>query len=117
MNRPSKDIDTVDNTVPETLQTFLTTPANTTGPPVLIATTIPQFLAAVAVIAAVCHTLALHYRASARELKRSDAIPQLPLCAHFSESLTGLAAIRAYGETGWFRKESEDRVNIENRFI
>jgi ABC-type multidrug transport system fused ATPase/permease subunit len=84
---------------------------------VLIVTIVPWFSVAVAAIAAACHGLAPYYRASARELKRLDAILRPPLYAHFSESLTGLAAIRAYGETERFQKESEDQMNIESRFF
>ena len=35
--------------------------------------------------------------------------------AHFSESLSGLATIRAYGEAERFKEDNEKRVNIENR--
>ena len=117
MNRFSKDIDTIDNTVSDSLRLFLMTFANVMGAFVLIAVIIPWFLIAVAAIMVPYCTLSVFYRASARELKRLDAILRSSLYAHFSESLTGLATIRAYGETERFRKESEDRVNIENRFV
>ena len=84
---------------------------------VLIAVIIPWFLIAVAVVMIIYGAFALYYRSSARELKRLDAILRSSLYAHFSESLAGLATIRAYGETDRFRKESEDRMNIENRFV
>ena len=117
MNRFSKDIDTIDNTASDSLRMFLMSSANITGSFVLIATVIPWFLIAVGAIMVVYYVLASYYRASARELKRLDAILRSSLYAHFSESLTGLATIRAYGETERFRKESEDRMNIENRFV
>ena len=117
MNRFSKDIDTIDNTVSDSMRMFLMTFANVIGSFVLIAIVIPWFLVAVGVIVGVFYCFALYYRTSARELKRLDAILRSSLYAHFSESLTGLATIRAYGETERFRKESEDRINIENRFV
>ena len=117
MNRFSKDIDTIDNTVPGSLRMFLLSTANISGSFVLIATVIPSFLIAVCVTAGAYYVLARYYRSSARELKRLDAILRSSLYAHFSESLTGLATIRTYGETERFRKESEDRMNIENRFV
>jgi ABC-type multidrug transport system fused ATPase/permease subunit len=117
MNRFAKDIDTVDNTVSDSLRMFLMTFANIVGSFVLIAIIIPWFLIAVGVIMVVYYAFALYYRSSARELKRLDAILRSSLYAHFSESLAGLATIRAYGETDRFRKESEERVNIENRFV
>jgi len=117
MNRFSKDIDTIDNTVSDSLEMFLLSTANIGGAFVLISTVIPWFLVAVGVTVGVYCALALYYRASARELNRLDAILRSSLYAHFSESLTGLATIRAYGETERFQRESEDRMNIENRFV
>lgn len=96
---------------------------------------LPWFLIAVFVVSIVYYELALFYRSSARELKRlgtlmnnilvlcirrvakyfSDAILRSSLYSHFSESLSGLATIRAYGETERFRVDNEKRVNIENR--
>ena len=117
MNRFSKDIDTIDNAASDSLRMFLLSVANISGSFVLIATVIPWFLVAVGVTVGIYYVLSLYYRASARELKRLDAILRSSLYAHFSESLTGLATIRAYGETERFRKESEDRMNVENRFV
>ena len=117
MNRFSKDIDTIDNTASDSLRMFLLSTANVSGGFVLVSIVIPWFLVAVGVTMGVYYALALYYRASARELKRLDATLRSSLYAHFSESLTGLATIRAYGETERFRKESEDRMNIENRFV
>ena len=116
MNRFAKDIDTIDNTVADSMRMFVMTFSGIVGAFVLIAIIIPWFLIAVGVVMIVYSAFAMYYRASARELKRLDAILRSSLYAHFSESLAGLATIRAYGETDRFRKESEDRVNIENRF-
>ena len=117
MNRFSKDIETIDNTVSDSMRLLLMTFANIVASFVLIAIFIPWFLIAVGVVMVMYAAFAMYYRASARELKRLDAILRSSLYAHFSESLAGLATIRAYGETDRFRKESEDRVNIENRFV
>ena len=117
MNGFSKDIDTVDNTTSDSLRVLLLSSASIIGSFVLIATIVPRFLVAVGVIVVVHYIFALHYRASVRKLKRLDSILQSSLYAHFSESLTGLTTIRACGETERFRKESEDQMNIENRFV
>jgi ABC-type multidrug transport system fused ATPase/permease subunit len=117
MNRFANDIDTVDNTVSDSLRMFLMTFANIVGSFVLIAIIIPWFLIAVGVIMVVYYAFALYHRSSAPELKWLDVILRSSLYAHFSESLAGLATIRAYGETDRFRKESKERVNIENRFV
>ncbi|KAG1825133.1 ABC transporter [Suillus variegatus] len=58
---------------------------------------------------------ALFYRASARELKRLDALLRSSLYSHFSESLSGLTTIRAYGEFDRFRAENIQLIDVENR--
>lgn len=45
----------------------------------------------------------------------SDAILRSSLYAHFSESMSGLTTISAYGEKDRFRKENVELVDIENR--
>ena len=117
MNRFAKDIDTIDKTISESLRMILMTFTNVMGSFLLIAVIIPWFLVAVAAIMIVYYAFVSYYRVSARELKRLDAILRSSLYAHFSESLAGLSTIRAYGETGRFRKENEDQVNVQNRFI
>ena len=44
-----------------------------------------------------------------------DAVLRSLLYSHFSESLSGLATIRAYGEVERFCTDNENRVDIENR--
>ena len=48
-------------------------------------------------------------------MQRLDAILRSSLYSHFSETLSGIATIRAYGEGERFLNENRDRVNIENR--
>jgi ABC-type multidrug transport system fused ATPase/permease subunit len=48
-------------------------------------------------------------------MQRLDAILRSSLYSHFSETLSGIATIRAYGEEDRFLNENRDRVNIENR--
>ena len=44
-----------------------------------------------------------------------DAVLRSSLYSHFSESLSGLATIRAYGESDRFRHDNETQIDIENR--
>ena len=44
-----------------------------------------------------------------------DAVLRSLLYSHFSESLSGLATIRAYGEVERFCRDNENRIDIENR--
>ena len=44
-----------------------------------------------------------------------DAVLRSSLYSHFSESLSGLATIRAYGEVERFCTDNEKRVDTENK--
>lgn len=115
MNRFAKDIDTVDNLLGDSLRMFSNTFSQIIGAIILISIQIPWFAIASVCLLIVYYYMALFYRSSARELKRLDAILRSSLYAHFSESLSGLATIRAYGETGRFERENKERMDIENR--
>ncbi|TRM64251.1 P-loop containing nucleoside triphosphate hydrolase protein [Schizophyllum amplum] len=115
MNRFSKDVDTIDNTLGESVRMFATTFSGILGAIILIAIVLPWFLIAVAAVMVVYLYAATYYRASARELKRLDNVLRSSVYAHFSESLSGLATIRAYGEADRFKADNEKRVNMENR--
>ncbi|OJA08425.1 hypothetical protein AZE42_08305 [Rhizopogon vesiculosus] len=115
MNRFAKDIDTVDNLIGDSLRTLTATASSIIGAIILISIIIPYFLA-VAFVIIVCYAYAAYfYRASARELKHLDAILRSSLYSHFSESLSGLTTIRAYGELDRFLAENVELVDVENR--
>lgn len=115
MNRFSKDIDTIDNMLGDALRMFTNTFCSILGAIVLISIVLPWFLIAVAVILLAYIWAAAFYRSSARELKRLDSVLRSLLYSHFSESLSGLATIRAYGESRRFILENQSRVDVENR--
>jgi len=48
-------------------------------------------------------------------LKRLDNLLRSSLYAHFSESLSGLPTVRAYGEIPKFIKQNQNFLDIENR--
>ncbi|KAL0575903.1 hypothetical protein V5O48_006076 [Marasmius crinis-equi] len=115
MNRFSKDIDTIDNLLGDSMRMLAATTSSIIGAIILISIVLPWFLIPVAVIMMVYLYAAHFYRASAREFKRLDAVLRSSLYAHFSESLSGLSTVRAYGESDRFLKDNETRIDIENR--
>lgn len=115
MNRFSKDIDTVDNTLSDALRMAISTCAQILGAIILLAIISPWFLIAVAVVLALYYHCAMYYRRSSREFKRIDSILRSSLYAHFSESLSGISTIRAYGEGERFEAENIKRMDVENR--
>ncbi|KAI0035413.1 ABC transporter [Vararia minispora EC-137] len=115
MNRFSKDIDTMDNMLCDAFRMFLNTFSSIISAVILISILLPWFLIAVGAVSVLYVFAAAFYRASARELKRLDAILRSSLYSHFSESLSGLATIRAYGEQKRFAEDNKSRVDVENR--
>ncbi|KAH9989454.1 ABC transporter [Russula vinacea] len=115
MNRFSKDIDTIDNMLADSFRTFINTFSSIVGAVILISILLPWFLIAVAIVFGLYAMAGAFYRASARETKRLDAILRSSLYSHFSESLSGIATIRAYREEDRFFRENRDWVDIENR--
>ncbi|GAA5984896.1 hypothetical protein JCM11641_003618 [Rhodosporidiobolus odoratus] len=115
MNRFSKDIDTVDNTLNDSFRMFVSTAAGVIGSIVLIAIVQQWFLLVVAGVLVLYGFAASFYRQSARELKRLDNLLRSSLYAHFGETLSGMATVRAYGETEKFLKQNEAYIDLEDR--
>ncbi|GAA5895556.1 uncharacterized protein JCM6883_001546 [Sporobolomyces salmoneus] len=114
-SRMGKDIDGIDNRLNDSLRMVLATLAQIVASIVMIAIVYPIFLAPVAAIMLAIYSVSRFYRASARTIKRHDNTLRSFLYAWFSESLTGLATIRAFGEQERFLRGTEKFVDIENR--
>nr|ODN94507.1 ATP-binding cassette transporter YOR1 [Cryptococcus depauperatus CBS 7855] len=115
MNRFSKDTDTIDNTLSDAMRMAVTTLSSIVGTVILLAIIQPYFLIAVAVVSLLYAHTAAFYRRSSREFKRIDSILRSSLYSHFSESLSGVATIRSYGETTRFFEDNIKLVDVENR--
>lgn len=85
------------------------------GSIVIIAIHFPYFVGVVAGVCVLYGFIVFFYRRTAREVKRLDSIHRSLLYSHFSESLTGLATIRAYGETDRFLTHNADLIDLQDR--
>ena len=94
---------------------FTATITSIFGAVILIAIVLPWFLIGVFAVTFLYLYAAAFYRASARELKRLDSVLRSSVYSHFSESLSGLTTIRAYGESERFLQTNEKYIDIENR--
>ncbi|KAK0469882.1 ABC protein [Desarmillaria tabescens] len=112
-----KDIDSIDNQLPTSMRLFVITTSNVMGAVVIITVLEHYFIIAVFIIAFGYQYFASFYRASAREMKRLDAMLRSVLYAHFSESLTGLPTIRAYREIPRFVNDNRFYIDLENRAL
>jgi ATP-binding cassette subfamily C (CFTR/MRP) protein 1 len=115
MNRFSKDVDSIDNVLPETLRMFLNTLALTVATVITIVVALPWFLIPLVLMLPFYWFAQAFYRSTSREIKRLDSVSRSPLYAHFAETLNGLATIRAYSASERFELESRKRLDKNNR--
>merc|ERR1711871_1761696 len=111
MNRFSKEIYTVDNMIPGTLNGFLGCSFKVFSTLVLISAITPMFLFLLPVIAYIYRSAQRYYIKTARELKRLDSISRSPIFATFGETLDGLSTIRAYGADKDFMTKNYDLLD------
>ncbi|TXT16096.1 hypothetical protein VHUM_00599 [Vanrija humicola] len=111
----TKDVDAMDNIVPDTFRYTLITICMLVGSIVIIAIHFPYFIGVVAGVMILYGFVVFFYRRSAREIKRLDSMHRSILYSHFSESLTGLATIRAYGETERFLNHNAELIDLQDR--
>ncbi|KAJ3406096.1 hypothetical protein HDU80_000172 [Chytriomyces hyalinus] len=114
-SRFSRDVDAIDNQLPifmyQVCQTFGLALANF----ILISINIPAFLAPLAVMLAGYYWLQVYYRTTALELKRLDSISRSPLLANVSETINGLATIRAYAAKERFITKNYALLDTNNQ--
>ncbi|SPQ98048.1 unnamed protein product (mitochondrion) [Plasmodiophora brassicae] len=115
LNRFSKDQDGVDSLLPQSLSSFLQTAASCIATFILICVVTPPFIAILLPLLVVYYYVQRFYRSTSRELKRLDALMRSPLYAQFSETLNGLATIRAYREEVAFVGRHRALLDADNR--
>ncbi|PJF19609.1 ATP-binding cassette transporter YOR1 [Paramicrosporidium saccamoebae] len=115
LNRFSKDQDTLDNLITETLRSFVHTFGLTMFTFMAMAVMVRFLILPLIVLLGVYYFIQSYYRRSSRELKRIEALSRSPLYSHFSETLTGLATIRAFGQSTQFMEHNLRLLNINNK--
>eukprot|EP00934_Nitzschia_sp_Nitz4_P009275 Nitzschia sp. Nitz4//scaffold39_size137210//112596//117089//NITZ4_003219-RA/size137210-augustus-gene-0.186-mRNA-1//1//CDS//3329550443//9265//frame0 len=97
MNRFSKDIYTIDETLPQTFRMYLTCLFGTMSTLVIITGITPLFgLTLLPILYFYGHHQA-YFSQCYRELKRIDSVTRSPIYALFGETLDGPATVRAFG--------------------
>lgn len=115
MNRFSKDIESVDQELTPFAETTFACIVSCVSTLVLITVITPGFLFFAVIISYFYYLVGSFYISLSRELKRFDSITKSPIHQHFSESLTGVATIRAYGVESRFMKQNLAAVDTNNR--
>lgn len=115
MNRFSKDIESVDQELTPFAEGVFACVVLCALILFLISAITPGFLVFAVLIAVMYYFVGSLYIALSRELKRFDSITKLPIHQHFSESLTGVATIRAYGVETRFMRQNLRAIDENNR--
>lgn len=117
INRFSKDQDAIDNLLPESLRGVLSTFMN-----IIFALAVVVFSSSFSLVFIIPSLFIYYhyqklYRDASRELKRLDNLSKSPLVAQFSETLTGLTTIRAYGRQKMFIDRNMSLLDNNNQAI
>lgn len=110
-NRFSKDVDTMDNTLTDSIRMFSLTMCMILSVFILIIAYYYYFAIALAPLTVIFLFSASYYRSSARELKRHEAVLRSVLFARFSEAVNGISTIRAYGVQQQFANHVDESVD------
>ena len=115
LNRFSKDTDDMDYLLPQSLSEFGNCLMQLAATLIFISIVQPWFLAGVVPLMGAYFLVQKFYRRSYVELQRTDATTRSPVYAHFSETLTGVDTLRAYGRAGDAAATSAALVDANHR--
>ncbi|EFR00027.1 oligomycin resistance ATP-dependent permease YOR1 [Nannizzia gypsea CBS 118893] len=117
-NRFSKDIHTMDNDLTDAMRTFYLTFGLILAVIALIIVYFHYFAIALIPLLIIFLFAANFYRASARELKRHEAVLRSEVFSQFTEAISGTASIRAYGLQGYFTRRLQKAVdNMDSAYF
>lgn len=117
LNRFSSDLYSIDDSLPFILNILLANTLSLLGTLVVMGSGLPWVLLPLLPLALLYHRTQHFYRHTSRELKRLCSLTLSPVYSHFSETLTGLATIRASGSTARFEEESTRRLERNQRCL
>ncbi|KAJ1562525.1 hypothetical protein HK405_011074 [Cladochytrium tenue] len=115
LNRFTKDMNNVDESVNQNMYLFMSTATHAVTIVIVISFFSPLFVLALLPIGFVYRSITILYLNASRELKRLESLSVSPVISNFSESLNGASTIRAYGLTDKFLEKNERLVDAKNR--
>lgn len=115
LNRFSKDFETIDSNVPDNMMNFAVNGFVVVSNIIAVSIILPAFIVPILLIAAINIATGAMFVSASRELKRIDSVTRSPLFSHFTETIIGIATIRAFGATRQFLQEMLKRVDTNSR--
>ncbi|KAL1863269.1 ATP-binding cassette transporter yor1 [Paecilomyces lecythidis] len=114
MNRLSKDVDTMDNNLSDSIRMACMTIASLVATFILTIAYYYYFAAALVPLFALYIAMAMYYRPSAREVNRHEAVLRSHVFARFNEAVLGTPTVRAYGLQKQFSVRLNDAIDNMN---
>ena len=96
LNRFTKDVEAVDTSLQSSISSFLSCSVSVLWSLVVVVAVSPATAVAFFPITFAYAKIQRQYVATSRELKRLDSLAMSPIFSHFSETLQGLAVVRAF---------------------
>ncbi|BBN10413.1 hypothetical protein Mp_5g03360 [Marchantia polymorpha subsp. ruderalis] len=115
LNRFSADQQTVDETLPFSWVSFLNILFQAFSTIIVISLNTPIFILIFLPTGVLYTFIQQVYRRTARELKRLGSLSISPVYQQFTETLNGLATIRAYQQEDRFMEMCAGKLNVTNR--
>ncbi|XP_004680601.2 PREDICTED: canalicular multispecific organic anion transporter 1 [Condylura cristata] len=117
VNRFAGDISTVDDTLPMSLRSWILCFLGIISTIVMICLATPTFIIIVIPLGIIYVLIQLFYVATSRQLRRLDSVTRSPIYSHFSETVSGLSVIRAFGHQQRFLKHNEVAVGNNQKCV
>nr|AYM45159.1 ATP-binding cassette subfamily C member 1 [Carassius auratus] len=111
VNRFAKETDTIDTVIPSIIKMFMGSLFNVLGSCAVILVATPLVAIIIPPLGLLYFFVQRFYVASSRQLKRLESVSRSPVYTHFNETLLGTSVIRAFGEQERFIRESDGRVD------
>lgn len=115
ISRFSRDVQTLDELLPQFFSQMMTTILNLIAAYAFIGVILPIFFSVAVPVTIFYFILQRFFNRTSLELKRLDAISKSPIYAHFSETLGGLSTIRAYGKQKQAQTENMRMIDVNQR--
>ncbi|KAJ2613508.1 Transporter of the ATP-binding cassette (ABC) [Coemansia sp. RSA 1365] len=111
INRFSKDMETIDQSLSSSLAIFITELTASLTILVVITVITPAFIVGAIIIAVTYWIIGTLYLSASREIKRFESVTKSPIYTHFGETLNGVSTIRAYGQEMRFKKTNYSKID------
>ncbi|XP_034871027.1 multidrug resistance-associated protein 1-like isoform X2 [Mirounga angustirostris] len=111
INRFTKDMFIIDIRFHYYLRTWLNCTLDVIGTVLVIGGALPLFILGVIPLVFLYFTIQRYYVASSRQIRRLAGASRSPIISHFSETLSGVSTIRAFGHEQRFIQQNKEVVN------